>query len=169
MAPNERFETQGSTPEMRESRSDDILRHSLLPGNMSVVPAVARVEKSGGNAKGESTSPFVRFRRETLNNHRSRETEIFSIRFEKSQLQRPLQIRAAICKESFLPFSKGKNHASGAISPLICGGCLRNALVINARYPRPIAPQTKPSVIELDSRFSHSAPTVSAPITGRIR
>ncbi len=78
-------------------------------------------------------------------------------------LQRPF------CKESFLPFSKGKNYASGAISPLICGGCLRNALVMNARYPRPIAPQTKPRVIELDSRFSHNAPTVSAPITGRIR
>jgi len=42
MAPNEWFETRGSTPEIRESRSDDILRHSLLRRNMSVVPAKAR-------------------------------------------------------------------------------------------------------------------------------
>ena len=57
MAPNEWFETQGSTPEMRESRSDDILRHSLLPGNMSVVPAVARSERARGVLGGGGDMP----------------------------------------------------------------------------------------------------------------
>ncbi|WP_147412488.1 hypothetical protein [Rahnella variigena] len=46
MAPNERFETFGSKPEIRGSRSDDILRHSLLHQNMSVVPATARSKKA---------------------------------------------------------------------------------------------------------------------------
>jgi len=46
MAPSEWFETLGSKPETRESRSDDILRHSQLCLNMSVVPAIARSEKA---------------------------------------------------------------------------------------------------------------------------
>jgi len=46
MAPNERFETYGSKPEIRGSRSDDILRHSPMHQNMYVVPAIARSEKA---------------------------------------------------------------------------------------------------------------------------
>jgi len=57
MAPNEWFETNGSKPEMRESRSDDILRHSPMQQNMSVVPAIARSKKRREIQEGESTSP----------------------------------------------------------------------------------------------------------------
>jgi len=52
MAPNERLETYGSKPEMRESRSDDILRHSPMQQNMSVVPATARSKKAEGDPRG---------------------------------------------------------------------------------------------------------------------
>ena len=57
MAPNERFETLGSKPEIRESRSDDILRHSLMPQNMSVVPAIARSERARGVLGGGGDRP----------------------------------------------------------------------------------------------------------------
>jgi hypothetical protein len=53
MAPNERFETYGSKPEIRESRSDDILRHTLMRQNMSTVPATARSEKAKGDPRGK--------------------------------------------------------------------------------------------------------------------
>ena len=49
MAPNEWFETRGSTPEIRESRSDDILRHPQLRQNISVVPAKRAVKEPGGS------------------------------------------------------------------------------------------------------------------------
>jgi len=54
MAPNERFETYGSKPEIRESRSDDILRHTLMRQNMSVVPAAARSKKARGVQRGKA-------------------------------------------------------------------------------------------------------------------
>jgi hypothetical protein len=54
MAPNERFETYGSKPEMRESRSDDILRHTQNDQNMSFVPATARNEKARGVQRGKA-------------------------------------------------------------------------------------------------------------------
>ena len=57
MAPNERFETYGSTPEIRESRSDDILRHPLMRRNMSVVPATARSERARGVLGGGGDRP----------------------------------------------------------------------------------------------------------------
>jgi len=59
MAPNEWFETQGSKPEMRESRSDDILRHLPRQQNMSVVPAIAWSKKARGNPKGEKHFPLL--------------------------------------------------------------------------------------------------------------
>jgi len=57
MAPNERFETFGSKPEIRGSRSDDILRHSLLHQNMSVVPATARSKRARGVLGGGGDRP----------------------------------------------------------------------------------------------------------------
>ncbi|WP_413528747.1 hypothetical protein [Rahnella inusitata] len=53
MAPNEWFETLGSKPEIRESRSDDILRHSLMHRKMSVVPVITRSEKAKGDPRGK--------------------------------------------------------------------------------------------------------------------
>ena len=57
MAPNERFETQGSKSEIRESRSDDILRHSLMHQNKSVIPATARSERARGVLGGGGDRP----------------------------------------------------------------------------------------------------------------
>ncbi len=61
MTPNERFETFGSTPEIRESRSYDILRHSLMRRNMSIMPALARSSRRGDSKEGSSSPSLVGF------------------------------------------------------------------------------------------------------------